>query len=86
MVSRSTALKRNIINKNPYLIALSINIEISDIASTEELRNFLYDIEYDNDKTLFIDNLRIKVLGVTAVKGAVLNSTLTAVAFIEKKS
>ncbi|GJQ48371.1 general secretion pathway protein M [Candidatus Kuenenia stuttgartiensis] len=86
VVSRSTALKRNIINKNPYLIALSINIEISDIASTEELRNFLYDIEYDNDKTLFIDNLRIKVLGVTAVKGAVLNSTLTAVAFIEKKS
>ncbi|MCF6149078.1 MAG: hypothetical protein E3K37_10500 [Candidatus Kuenenia sp.] len=86
VVSRSTALKKNVINKSPYLIALSINIEISNIPSTEKLRDFLYDIEYDNTKTLFIDNLRIKVLGLKAVKGAVLNSTLTAVAFIEKKS
>ncbi|MBM4054299.1 MAG: hypothetical protein FJ264_06450 [Planctomycetes bacterium] len=86
IVSRSTALKKNIINKNPYLIALSINIEISNIESTEKLRDFLYDIEYDNAKTLFIDNLRIKALGLKAVKGAIFNSTLTAVAFIEKKS
>lgn len=86
VVSRSTALKKNVVNKNPYLIALSINIEISNISSTEELRNFLYDIEYDSAKTLFINNLRIKALGLKAVKGAILNSTLTAVAFIEKKS
>ena len=85
VVSRSTALKKEIINKKPYLIAMSINFEISDLDSSQKLQNFLYDIEYNNDKVLFIDNLRIKTLGLNVVKGATISSTLTAIASIGKK-
>ncbi|MDN3514865.1 MAG: type II secretion system protein GspM [Candidatus Brocadia sp.] len=86
VVSRSTALKKEIINKKPYLIVLSINFEINDLDNSQKLQNFLYDIEYNNDKLLFIDNLRIKTLGLNVVKGATVSSTLTAIASIEKKS
>lgn len=86
VVSRSTALKKEVINKKPYLIVLSINFEISDLDNSQRLQNFLYDIEYNNDKLLFIDNLRIKTLGLNVVKGATISSTLTAIASIEKKS
>ncbi len=86
VVSRSTALKKEVINKKPYLIALSINFEINDIDSSKKLRNFLYDIEYNGDKLLFIDNLRIKTLGLNVIKGATISSTLMAIASIEKKS
>lgn len=86
VVSRSTALKKEVINKKPYLIELSINFEISDLDSSQRLQNFLYDIEYNTDKLLFLDNLRIKTLGLNVVKGATISSTLTAVASIEKKS
>ncbi len=86
VVSRSTALKKEIINKKPYLIELSINFEISNLDSSQKLQNFLYDIEYNNEKLLFLDNLKIKTLGLNVVKGATLSSTLTAIAAIEKKS
>ncbi|MEK7750084.1 MAG: GspMb/PilO family protein, partial [Planctomycetota bacterium] len=85
VVSRSTALKKEVINKKPYLIAMSINFEISDLDSSKKLQNFLYDIEYNNDKLLFIDNLRIKTLGLNVIKGATISSTLTAIASIGKK-
>ena len=86
IVSRSTALKKEIINKKPYLIELSINFELSDLDNSQKLQNFLYDIEYNSDKLLFLDNLKIKTLGLNVVKGATVSSTLTAIASIEKKS
>jgi cysteinyl-tRNA synthetase len=86
VVSRSTALKKEIINKKPYLIVLSINFEISNLDSSLKLQNFLYDIEYNNEKLLFLDNLKIKTLGLNVVKGATISSTLMAIASIEKKS
>lgn len=86
VVSRSTALKKEVINKKPYLIALSINFEILDIDSSQKLQNFLYDIEHNHDKLLFIDNLRIKTLGLNVIKGATISSTLMAIVSIEKKS
>ena len=86
VVSRSTASKKEIINKQPYLIALSISIEINDINSSQKLQNFLYDIEYNSDKFLFIDNLKIKTSGLNVIKGATVSSTLTAIASIEKKT
>lgn len=86
VVSRSTALKKQIMNKKPYLIELSINFEISNLDNSQKLRDFLYDIEHNNEKLLFLDNLKIKTLGLNVVKGATISSTLTAIAAIEKKS
>lgn len=86
VVARSTALKKEVINKKPYLIALSINFEITDLDSTQKLQSFLYDIEYKNDKLLFIDGLKIQTLGLDIIRGATLSSILTAIASIEKKS
>lgn len=86
IVSRSTALKKELINKTPYLIALSISFEINDVDNTKKLQSFLYDVEYNNDKLLFIDNLRIKTLGLKVVKGVNVSSTLMAIASIGKKS
>lgn len=65
---------------------LSINFEISNLDSSLKLQNFLYDIEYNNEKLLFLDNLKIKTLGLNVVKGATISSTLMAIASIEKKS
>lgn len=86
VVSRSTALKKEIINKKPYIIELSINFEISNLDNSQKLQNFLYDIEYNKERLLFLDNLKIKTLGLNVVKGATISSTLTAIAAIEKKS
>lgn len=86
VVSRSTALKKEIINRKPYLIELSINFELSDLDNSQKLQKFLYDIEYNNEKLLFLDNLKIKTLGLNVVKGATVSSTLTAIVSIEKKS
>ncbi|TVM00314.1 MAG: hypothetical protein CV087_14375 [Candidatus Brocadia sp. WS118] len=86
VVSRSTALKKEILNKKPYLIELSINFEISNLDNSQKLQNFLYDIEYSNEKLLFLDNLKIKTLGLNVVKGATISSSLTAIVSIEKKS
>ncbi len=85
VVARSTALKKDVLNKKPYLVALSINIEINDLDGTQKLQNFLYDIEYNSDKLLFIDTLKIKTLGMDVIKGATVSSTLTAIASIGKK-
>ena len=82
-VTRSTVLKKEVINKNPYLIAISINVEINDIDSSQKLQNFLYSIEYNNDKLLFIDDIKIKTLGLSVIKGATVYSTFTAIASIE---
>ncbi len=86
VVSRSTALKKEVINKNPYLIVLSINFEITDLDNSQKLQQFLYDIEYNNEKLLFVDNLRIRTIGLNVVKGASVSSTLMAIASIGKKS
>lgn len=86
VVSSSTALKKEIMNKKPYLIELSINFEISNLDNSQKLQKFLYDIEYNNEKFLFLDNLKIKTLGLNIVKGATISSTLKAIASIEKKS
>jgi len=86
VVARSTALKKEVLNKKPYLIALSINFEVNDLNSSQKLQRFLFDIEYNNDKLLFIDNLRIKTLGLNTVKGVTISSTLTAIAAIARKS
>ncbi len=86
VVSRSTALKKEVIDKKPYLIALTISFDISDFDSSQKLQSFLYDIEYNNDKLLFIDSIRIKTLGLNITKGATISSTLTVIASIEKKS
>ena len=85
VVSSSTALKKEIMNKKPYLIELSINFEISNLDNSKKLQKFLYDIEYNNEKLLFLDNLKIKTLGLNIVKGVTISSTLKAIASIEKK-
>jgi general secretion pathway protein M len=86
VVSRSTALKKEVIDKTPYLIALTISFDISDFDSSQKLQSFLYDIEYNNEKLLFVDSIRIKTLGLNITKGATISAVLTAIASIEKKS
>ncbi len=85
VVARSTAMKKDVLYKKPYLVALSINIEINDLDSTQKIQKFLYDIEYNSDKLLFIDSLKIKTLGLDVIKGATFSSNLTAIASIGKK-
>ena len=86
VVTSSTALKKEIVNKKPYLIELSINFEISNLDNSQKLQKFLYDIEYNDEKLLFLDNLKIKTLGLNIAKGVTISSTLKAIASIEKKS
>ncbi|MCF6157592.1 MAG: hypothetical protein E3K32_03250 [wastewater metagenome] len=86
VVSRSTALKKEVVSKKPYLVALSINIEVNEIDSSQKLQNFLYEIEYNSSKFLFIDNLKIRTFGYDVIKGAAISSTVTAIASIERRS
>ncbi|KKO18926.1 MAG: hypothetical protein BROFUL_02318 [Candidatus Brocadia fulgida] len=80
VVASSTALKKEILNKKPYLIELSINFEISNLDNSQKLQKFLYDIEYNDEKLLFLDNLKIKTLGLNIAKGVTISSTLKAIA------
>jgi len=69
IISRSSAQKGKIISDDPHLVLVYVRVEITDIDRIKKLQKFLYNIEYDKEKFLFVDDLKIKGVGFDTTKG-----------------
>ena len=85
IISRSSAQKVEIINENPHLILVYASVEIKGIDKIKKLQKFLYNIEYNNEKLIFVDDLKVKSTGFTVTKGVSATIKLLAVAKLEAK-
>lgn len=86
IISRSSAQKVEIINDELHLMLVYANVEINDIDKIKKLQEFLYNIEYYNEKLIFIDDLKINSTGFTATKGVSATIKLFAIAKLEAKA
>ncbi len=86
IISRSSAQKVEIINDKPHLMLVYARVEINDIDKIKKLQKFLYNIEYDSEKLVFVDDLKIKSTGFTTTKGVSATIKLSAIAKIETKA
>ena len=86
IISRSSAQKVKIINDKPRLMLVYARVEVKDIDKMKKLQKFLYNIEYNNEKLIFIDDLKIKSTGFTTTKGVSATIKLSAIAKLEAKA
>ncbi len=84
-ISRSIGAKNRVITEDPYLVSISANFEINDIGQTQKLRAFIYDLEYNKDKLFFVNDLRVKSVGLEIAQGISLSTNLALIAYIRKK-
>lgn len=84
-ISRSIAAKKKVINDDPYLVAISANFEINDIDQLKKLRTFIYDVEYNKDKLFFVDDIKVKGIGLDKTDGVSISTTVAAIAAIKKR-
>lgn len=85
IISRSSAQKVEIINETPHLILVYASVEIKDIDKIKKLQKFLYNIEYSNEKLIFVDDLKVKSTGFTTTNGVSAHIKMFAVAKLETK-
>ena len=83
IISRSSAQKVENINDKPHLMLVYARVEINDIDKIKKLQKFLYLIEYDSERLVFVDDLKIKSTGFTTTKGVSATIKLSAIAKIE---
>ncbi len=86
IISRSSVQKVEIINAKPQLMLVYARVEINDIDKIKKLQKFLYNIEYDSESLVFVDDLKIKSTGFTTTKGVSATIKLSAIAKIETKA
>lgn len=86
IVSRSSARKGELIQESPYLILIHTNIEISGIDKMKKVQSFLYDIEYESDKHISINDVKIRTAGFGASNGVYVTITLSAIAKLKVKT
>ncbi len=85
IIARSSAQKVEIINDEPHLILVFAMVEIKDIDKIKRLQKFLYNVEYDKEKLVFIDDIKIRSTGFTTTKGVSATVKLFAIARLESK-
>jgi len=86
IISRSSAQKSEIISDDPHLVLVYARVEIADIDRIKKLQKFLYNIEYDEEKFLFVDDLKIKGVGFDTTKGVSTIIKLFTLAKLEAKT
>ncbi len=86
IVSRSSVQKVEIINDNPRLILVRARVDITDIDRIKKLQKFLYNIEYKNEKLIFVDEIKVKGSGFGSTKGVSTTINLFAIARLEAKA
>ncbi len=86
IISRSSAQKGKIISDDPRLMLVYAKVEIADIDRIKKLQKFLYNIEYDKEKFLFVDDLKIKGVGFDTTKGVSTIIKLFTLARLEAKT
>jgi hypothetical protein len=83
IVSRSSAKKGEIINEQSHLMFIYGDFEINDIDKIKRFQSFLHDIEYKNEKLIFVENLKIKGTGFDATRGISISIKLFTIAKLE---
>ena len=86
IISRSSARKGEIISDDPHLMLVYVRVEITDIDRIKKLQKFLYNIEYDRKRFLFVDDLKIKGVGFDTTKGVSTIIKLFTLAKLEAKT
>ncbi len=86
IISRSSAQKGEIISDDLHLMLVYVRVEITDIDRITKLQKFLYNIEYDKEKFLFVDDLKIKGVGFDTAKGVSTIIKLFTLAKLEAKT
>ncbi len=86
IISRSSAQKGEIISDDPRLVLVYARVEIADIDRIKKLQKFLYNIEYDKERFLFVDDLKIKGVGFDTTKGVSTIIKLFTLAKLEAKT
>ena len=85
IVSRSSAQKGKVISDEPRLMLVYAKVEINDIDKIKKLQRFLYNIEYETEKFIFVDDLKIRGAGFDMTKGVSTTIKLFTIARIETK-
>ncbi len=85
IISRSSAQKVEIINDKPQLMLVYARVEINNIDAIKKLQKFLFNIEYNNKRIVFVNDLKIKATGFTTTKGVSATIKLSAIAEIKAK-
>ncbi len=86
IVSRSSAQKGEIISDKPHLMLVYAKVEINDIDKIKKLQEFLYDVEYEKKKLIFIDDLKLRSSGFEISRGVSASITLFTIAKLETKA
>ncbi len=86
IISRSSAQKGEIISDDPRLMLVYARVEIAGIDRIKKLQKFLYNIEYDKEKFLFVDDLKIKGIGYDTTNGVSAIIKLFTLAKLEAKT
>jgi hypothetical protein len=86
IISRSSAQKGKIISDDSHLMLVYVRVEITDVDRITKLQKFLYNIEYDKEKFLFVDDLKIKGVGFDTTKGVSTIIKLFTFAKLEAKT
>ncbi len=85
IVSRSSAQKGEVINDDPHLMLVYVRVEINDIDRIKKLQKFLYNIEYEKEKFIFVDDLKIRSVGFDTTKGVSTTIKLFTIAGLETR-
>ncbi len=86
IISKSSAQKGEILSNDPHLMLVYVRVEITDIDMIKKLQKFLYNIEYDKEKFLFVDDIKIKGVGFDTTKGVSTIIKLFTLAKLEAKT
>lgn len=84
-ISRSIAAKKRVITEDPHLVSISANFEINDVNQLKKLRTFLYDLEYNKENLFFVNDIKVKGIGLEKVEGISISTTLAVIASISKR-
>ncbi len=85
IISRSSTQRGEIVSDDAHLMLVYAKVEIDDIDRIKKLQKFLYDIEYEKKKLIFIDDLKIRGTGFDTTKGVSTTIKLFTIAELETK-
>lgn len=86
IVSRSSARKGKVINEESHLILVYATFEVNDVDKIKKVQSFLYNIEYENEKFILVDELKIRGTGFNKSSGVSVFVTLFTIAKLETKT
>ena len=86
LVSRSSSKKGKVITDKPSLMLIHAKVEINDVDKMAKIQSFLYNIEYENEKLIFVDELKLRSSGFDISIGVSATITLSTIAKLETKA